>query len=78
VPGHRYGQAAGDRRGTFVDCVDTLRVTASELLQKRFTMRDGAKSSGRIEFIPVVWGASLAGKRKVRVAVVVEIGWAGA
>jgi hypothetical protein len=53
-------------------------VTASELLQKRFTMRDGAKSSGRIEFIPVVWGASLAGKRKVRVAVVVEIGWAGA
>jgi hypothetical protein len=62
---YRYGLAAGDRRGTFVDCVDTLRLTTSEHLKNKFSVKDGSKSSGRMEFIPVVWEGSLEGKRDI-------------
>eukprot|EP00040_Diaphanoeca_grandis_P011926 m.61013 g.61013 ORF g.61013 m.61013 type:complete len:829 (-) comp22918_c1_seq2:51-2537(-) len=43
------------KRGTFIDCVDSMRIKAQTLLSSNFEATDSSRSSGKMEFLPITW-----------------------
>lgn len=48
-------RGAGDRKGTLVDAVDNMRYLARDLVESNFEITEESCSSGRVEFLPVMW-----------------------
>jgi len=48
-------RGAGSRKGSLVDAVDNMRYLSRDLIKSNFEISEQSRSSGRVEFLPVVW-----------------------